>query len=464
MSEVAPHFLRIPPFPRHRGGVLVVAGDAPMADPAEFAAALVEERVGGAFWAPEHDPWTRNNREAGEPRWVCGLREGGECAPAVGERIMRGFAPCNPFTGGPMGWIEAVRLLGQWRRMIEANRAYAAIFGIAGWKRETLDALLWDGTGAVRYRHCPMNLRGGDVALTWAARACADVDGKMAALGVQRGEIEDGFIRSSGLGANCVPPLSVIVDPLGSYIDPTRPSALENMLAKGGFSDALIARAAALRVALVAGGISKYGAGAGAPVLGARTRRRVLVTGQVEDDRAVLLGGAGCDNLALLTRARALEPDAELIYKPHPDVEAGHRKGRIPDDVALAQANAVERHAPIAALLGEVDALHTISSLSGFEALLRGVDVTTHGQPFYAGWGLTRDLAPVPERRGRALTLDELVAATLILYPRYLDPVTRLPCPPEVLVQRMAEGKAEMGGLLVQMRVWQGRVRKLVGV
>jgi capsular polysaccharide export protein len=219
-----------------------------------------------------------------------------------------------------------------------------------------------------------------------------------------------------------------------------------------------------LRAQLVAGGISKYGAGAGGASLPPKSRRRVLVTGQVEDDRAVTLGGAGCDNLALLTRARALEPEAELIYKPHPDVEAGHRKGAIPDAIALRHADHIERHMPIAALLGQIDALHVISSLAGFEALLRGVSVTTHGQPFYAGWGLTRELAPVPERRGRALTLDELVAGVLILYPRYLDPVTRLPCPVEVLVQRMAQGRAHVGGPLVSLRVWQGRVRKVLGV
>jgi hypothetical protein len=68
--------------------------------------------------------------------------------------------------------------------------------------------------------------------------------------------------------------------------------------------------------------------------------------------------------------------------------------------------------------------------------------VVCHGTPFYAGWGLTRDLAPVPDRRGRALSLDALVAGVLILYPRYLDPVTGLPCPPEVLVDRMASARA----------------------
>ena len=149
-----------------------------------------------------------------------------------------------------------------------------------------------------------------------------------------------------------------------------------------------------------------------------------------------------------------------MIYKPHPDVEAGHRIGAIPDAVALTHADRIERATPVTTLLGEVDAVHVISSLAGFEALLRGVDVVTHGVPFYAGWGLTRDLAVVPDRRGRRRGLDELVAAVLVLYPRYLDPVTRLPCGPEVLVERMAAGQAGMDGPLVRLRMAQGRVMK----
>lgn len=96
----------------------------------------------------------------------------------------------------------------------------------------------------------------------------------------------------------------------------------------------------------------------------------------------------------------------------------------------------------MAELLDTVDGVHVLTSLSGFEALLRGCDVTCHGVPFYSGWGLTRDLGDVPERRGRKLSLDQLVAGVLVLYPRYLDPVTGLPCPPEVLVRRIARGKA----------------------
>ena len=464
------HFLRIPPFPRHRAGDLVVARvdpdmpdpDAP--DPAALAAALVEERVGGRFWSPQEDPWTRAAPGDEEAALVHGLRHGGECGPAVAERIMAGAHCRDPFSGEPMGWIAAVRLLGKWRRLIESNRRFSAIFGIAGWKRETVDAMLWDGTGPVRYRVCAAGLRGGDVTLSWVARAPAGLGKALEAIGAQQGEIEDGFIRSSGLGADCVPPFSVIFDELGSYVDPSRESGLERILAGGGIAEEFLERAAALRADLVAKGVSKYGAASGGAVLPPKTRRRVLVTGQVEDDRAVVLGGAGLDNLALLERARGLEPGAEIIYKPHPDVEAGHRKGRISDDFILKYADRIERGAPISALLGEVDGVHVISSLAGFEALLRGVEVVTHGVPFYAGWGLTRDLGAVPERRKRLVSLDEMVAAALILYPRYLDPVTRLPCPVEVLVERMAAGQAGADGALVRLRRMQGVVLRVLGI
>jgi capsular polysaccharide export protein len=59
-----------------------------------------------------------------------------------------------------------------------------------------------------------------------------------------------------------------------------------------------------------------------------------------------------------------------------------------------------------------------MTSLVGFEALLRGIAVVTHGRPFYAGWGLTDDQCPC-SRRSRKLTLVQLVAGALLRYPRY---------------------------------------------
>ena len=170
-------------------------------------------------------------------------------------------------------------------------------------------------------------------------------------------------------------------------------------------------------------------------------------------------GGAGCTNRALLQRVRALERDAWIIYKPHPDVEAGLRKGAVPDTEALSFADEIVRDAAIIALIDTVDTVHVITSLAGFEALLRGKPVTTHGVPFYAGWGLTCDLAALPSRRTRQRTLDELVACTLLLYPRYCDPVTRLPCPAEIVLQRMVSGEARTASPLITLRKWQGRAQ-----
>ena len=78
----------------------------------------------------------------------------------------------------------------------------------------------------------------------------------------------------------------------------------------------------------------------------------------------------------------------------------------------------------VSLVLQNVDAVHTITSLTGFEAHLRGCDVTTYGAPFYAGWGLTTDIGKTTARRQKRLTLPELVHRTLIDYPRYWDPVT----------------------------------------
>jgi len=368
----------------------------------------------------------------------------------------------SPFDGTPWELQQAIEQLGAWRRLIESNRNLAAVYGVAQWKRVSVDPLLWDGTGPVRHaRRVLPGLDAESRVLAWKSRTAPATLAALAASGAAVAELEDGFIRSVGLGANCVPPLSVIADSSGVYFDPNGPSDLETMLECDELPAKWVERAKDLRTTLVQAGISKYGQGEVTTPIATSKQRRVLVTGQVEDDRSVLSGGANCTNLELIAKARALEPDAWIVYKPHPDVEAGHRKGHVPDAEALRHADAIERKAPIAALIDQVDALHVITSLAGFEALLRGKEVTTHGQPFYAGWGLTRDLGPKNPRRTRRRSLDELVAATLIGYPRYVDPVTRLPCPPEVLVQRIARGEARVTSLLITLREWQGKLRLL---
>ena len=258
------------------------------------------------------------------------------------------------------------------------------------------------------------------------------------------------------MGAALIPPVSLVADPHGIYYDPTRPSQLEALIAAplppGG-----AARAARLRAALIAAGLTKYNLGGGADLPPRDGRLRILVPGQVEDDASIRLGaGAEKTNLALLERVRAENPDAMLIYKPHPDVEAGLRPGVIADQDLVRLADHTARAADPVALLGQVDVVWTITSTLGFEALLRGVPVTTLGAPFYAGWGLTRDLGPVPARRQARPDLDALTHAVLIGYPRYVDPVSGLPCPPELALERLAGPAAHQGRALRLLAKAQG--------
>ncbi|MDA7963311.1 capsular polysaccharide biosynthesis protein [Ruegeria sp.] len=270
--------------------------------------------------------------------------------------------------------------------------------------------------------------------MIWASRASDTQDAV---------RVEDGFLRSRGLGAQLVPPLSLVTDDLGIYYDPTRPSRLEELIAaRETLRPDQQRRAERLVASLLAQGLSKYNTGGAAPTL--PEGHRILVPGQVEDDASILKGTSDVrTNLDLLRAARAANPDAVLIYKPHPDVEAGLREGGVD---AADLADVIAHDTDPAALLSQVNEAWTMTSLLGFEALLRGVPVTTLGAPFYAGWNLTTDLGAVPARRGARPSLLGLVHAALIDYPRYLDPVTGQPCPVEVIIDRLAQGHAAPTG------------------
>ena len=264
--------------------------------------------------------------------------------------------------------------------------------------------------------------------MQWASKTTKERDAVM---------VEDGFIRSRGLGADLVAPLSLVLDDVGIYYDATCPSRLESLInASGGLSDGARARAQALIARIVDAGLSKYNLTDQAGLTDLPKGRRILVPGQVEDDAAIKLGTTDVStNEALLQSVREANPAAVIAYKPHPDVERGLRPGAVPD--AETYANVILHETDPIAALAQIDEVWTMTSLLGFEALLRGKRVTCLGSPFYAHWGLTDDRAmPIPRRSAR-VDLVGLVHATLIAYPRYYDPVTGLACPVEVIVDRL---------------------------
>jgi capsular polysaccharide export protein len=271
-----------------------------------------------------------------------------------------------------------------------------------------------------------------DALLHWGPTPPADLGALAERSGARLIRLEDGFLRSVGLGSDLIPPRSLVLDAQGLYVDATRDSALERLLRTARFTPDELAEAAALRGFIVANGLSKYNHEPRRPAHwpAAAGRGTVLVPGQVEDDASIRLGCTTVrTNAQLLAAARTARPDAFIVYKPHPDVSSGNRRGALPARDARRWADHVENHLSVVSCIEACDELHTMTSLAGFDALLRDKPVTTHGLPFYAGWGLTTDRATgadaTLQRRGRSLSLDELVAGALLRYPLYWDPVLR---------------------------------------
>ena len=342
----------------------------------------------------------------------------------------------SPLTSQPCPAEEVARLLAARRRRDAETEGLSHVLGVHRWKDFHVEPFIKGRRTRLSYTMDPETAlarqaaEGGRI-VVWASREPADLEARCAAQGAPLVRIEDGFLRSVGLGANLEPPASLVLDRGGIYYDPSRPSDLEQILQAAEFTAAELEQARQVRALMLQARLSKYNVGSaelGALFEQAGGRRRVLVPGQVSDDASVVRGGGKIgSNLELLRAAREAQPDAFIVYKPHPDVEAGLRPGRIEPDQLRGLADAVADRASIAHLLDQVEEVHTLTSLTGFEALLKNKAVSVYGLPFYAGWGLTDDLQHCPRRR-RRLTLDQLVAGTLIIYPRYLHRPSGWPC------------------------------------
>jgi capsular polysaccharide export protein len=303
----------------------------------------------------------------------------------------------------------------------------------------------------------------------WGKKAFDEVESYAERKGIPLFRVEDGFVRSVSLGSDLTKAYSLVVDGQGIYFDPTHPSDLEHTLNTYDFDEKLLERARKLRRYLVEKKISKYNI-YGDKVLrleGLREGQRVaMVPGQVEDDASIRYGANGMQNIELLREARRTASDAYIIYKPHPDVLVGNREGNVTEEDALQYCDTIITEASLDSVLMLADEVHTMTSLVGFEALLRGKKVYTYGMPFYAGWGVTVDIQK-SERRTTQRTLDELVAAAFILYPRYIDPQDNSSCEIEQLLEVVDKEKNRYNNdtfykLRVDIRNWISRKIQLL--
>ncbi len=245
--------------------------------------------------------------------------------------------------------------------------------------------------------------------------------------------VEDGFIRSVGLGGDLFPPMSLVFDKKGIHYDYKNPSNLEDLLQTRILNDQELIRSSELIKKIKNKKISKYN------LIHRKNfvtkyayktpkKKTILVLGQVETDNSMIYGVPDGKikktNYSLLLKVKKDYPNYHIIYKPHPDIEKGLRSKGLDDDLIENIADSLAYKTGIEDLFSISDRVAVFTSLAGFEALLRKIPVTCYGFPFYSGWGLTEDKYSnklLSERRTRNLTLEELVYISLIEYPYYFS-------------------------------------------
>nr|WP_246345040.1 capsular polysaccharide biosynthesis protein [endosymbiont of Lamellibrachia barhami] len=349
----------------------------------------------------------------------------------------------DPDTGKSCEIERVIDHLALQRHYFVENSGSLFCYGFTPWKRGYVRDYLYSPWNKIRFAssawQIERRLPQKDARIVvWGVRENKKIRDLARKHDIPIWRMEDGFLRSVGLGSDLTAPASLVLDKQGIYFDPGQTSDLETILENTVFSEEKILRAQSIRKALIDSGISKYNVGERKPLThSAKSGQRIiLVPGQVEDDASIRLGCRDIGtNRALLEAVRKSAPDAYIIYKPHPDVLSGNRKGQrktrhppyfdqLVTDISISQC------------LDAVDEVHTMTSLVGFEGLLRDKQVTTYGLPFYAGWGLTTDKHKLDRRnrRNRSVTIDELTAGCMVVYPRYINGFSRAFSSPEIAI------------------------------
>jgi len=252
--------------------------------------------------------------------------------------------------------------------------------------------------------------------------------------------VEDGFIRSVGLGGDLFSPMSLVFDKKGIHYDYSKPSDLEELLQTRVVNDEELSRAIELIKDIKIKKISKYNIKTERVFLdktNSLKKRIILVLGQVETDNSIIYGvpndGIQKTNYSLVCQVKKDYPNDYIIYKPHPDLENNLRSRGVEEVLIKNIADSIAHKIAINDLFEICDRVAVFTSLGGFEALIRNIPVTCYGLPFYSGWGLTEDKFInnlLKGRRTRKLKLEELVYIAIIEYPYYVS--LRLNCNTEV--------------------------------
>ncbi|QYG99728.1 capsular polysaccharide biosynthesis protein [Campylobacter coli] len=345
----------------------------------------------------------------------------------------------NPYLNQKSDIFDTIHTLAKYKKIEQVNSHTLYFLGFTLWKRWFMKPFFKAKNNKIIFLNSlnelyKANLNSEDKIFIWGkkydkALLAKDFNNEIFL-------VEDGFLRSVFLGSDLTRPFSLIVDSKGLYVDPSHPNDLEELLQNHEFGDNLRQRAKKLITAITQNKFSKYNGLKHEKLKFNTNKKIILIPAQVEDDASMILGGAGFDTLKLLQSVRTANKDAFIVFKPHPDVLSGNRKGLKDKDIILKYCDEIIENVSIDSAINACDEVHTITSTSGLDALLRGKKVVVYGKPFYAGWGLTQDLHRI-SRRTRILSLEELVAGVLILYPRYIHPKSKNLCEVELALDTM---------------------------
>ena len=357
----------------------------------------------------------------------------------------------DPDTDEPCEVERVIEHLALQRHWFRENSGHLYCYGFTLWKRGYVRSFLYSPWNQVRFigsiRQLKKHLPDKDARLVvWGVKDPPELREFARENNIPIWRMEDGFLRSISLGSDFTAPASLVVDKQGIYFDPNQPSDLEIFLQTHKFTEKELQRAQALREALINSRLSKYNIGVDTPLIHQAKpgQRVILVPGQVEDDASIRLGCRDIrTNAQLLKAVREKCPDAYIIYKPHPDVLSGNRKGsKIDYKNTHCDQLVIDKSLP--QCLDVADEVHTMTSLVGFEGLMNGKSTTTYGLPFYTGWQLTADYYDVP-RRNRNLSIEELVTGTFLYYPRYMNHAKHQFTHPERIIEILKRERAKSG-------------------
>jgi hypothetical protein len=271
-------------------------------------------------------------------------------------------------------------------------------------------------------------------------------DGLFESTGLDPIYVEDGFLRSPGLGVANDPGLAVILDDITPYYDATRLSRMQLILNSDlTLTDEQVARARALIEMIVRRKISKYNHAPVRDMSGVRQRKQaILLVDQRRGDQSIQWGRADDRTFsAMVKAASALSETHDILVKLHPDAITGGKPScfgtpRFELFMEMPHVIPVTYDVNPYSLLDVVDETWVATSGMGFEALMAGKSVRCFGVPFYAGRGLTTDELLAPERT-KTRSLEEMFYVAYLMLSRYVDPRINALCDLEQLIDYLAD-------------------------